>query len=148
MQLLERTRSRVLVTPAGREIAKHAREALRNVKDIVDLAEQGRRIFAGTHRAGILPTLRDHYPDLRLYLREDIAHNLANRLEGGELDFAFLPLPVHRQDVEAIELFDEPLWLAVPKKHRLAERAHLKGEATCAARSCSPWKMARACTPR
>lgn len=139
VQLLERTRSRVLVTPAGREIAKHAREALRNVKDIVDLAEQGRRIFAGTHRVGILPSLgpylmphilpslREHYPDLRLYLREDIAHNLANRLEGGELDFAFLPLPVHRQEVEVIELFDEPLWLAVPRKHRLAERAHLKG---------------------
>ena len=139
VQLVERSRHRVLVTPIGREIEKRARSVLHNVQDIISQAEQDRTALGGIQKAGVLPTLgpylmphilpelRKNYPDLKLFLREEIAQDLVRHLESGELDLIVVPLPLHSKDLDFIELFDEPLWLAIPRHHPLAAKSELEG---------------------
>lgn len=134
VQLVERSRRRVVMTPLGAEIADRARRVLREVSDIAELAEKGRHILEGTLRLGVLPSLgpylfphvlpflRQRYPGLTLYLREEGAETLMRRLEEGDLDVVLFPLPLRREALSAAALFDEALWLALPKGHPLAAK--------------------------
>ena len=135
IQLVERSRARVIMTPVGKEIAARGRIVLRDVQAIVDLAKHGQTLLGGTIRVGvlqslgpyllphILPELHQSYPDLKLYVR----------LDDGSLDVLIFPLPVKGADLESVRLFREPLWIVAPADHRLATlesaaRADLKGE--------------------
>ena len=134
VQLVERSRRRVLLTPVGRDVAERSRRVLRDVQDIVDLAERGRHILEGTLRLGVLPSLgpyllpyvlpylHQRYPDLTLYLREGTADNLLSRLEEGDLDLLIFPIPLRREEFSFDPLFEEPLWLALPADHPLAAK--------------------------
>lgn len=134
VQLIERSRRRVVMTPLGRDVAERARGVLRDVQDIVELAQKGRHILEGTLRLGVLPSLgpyllphilpflRQRYPDLNLYLREDAGENLIRRLEEGDLDVMLHPLPLRNEALATAVLFDEPLWLALPRAHPLAAK--------------------------
>ena len=138
VQLIERSRRRVVMTAIGGEIAERGRRILRDVDDLVALAERGRHILEGTLRLGVLPSLgpyllphivpdlRQRYPGLKLYLREDTAEGLLRRLEDGELDLLLFPLPVRRAGFAAAELFREPLWLALARDHPLSGRKEIE----------------------
>ncbi len=145
VQLVERSRSRVVMTPIGTEIAARARRVLREVADIRDLARGSQRPLSGTIRVGVvqslgsyllphlIPDLHDGFPDLRLYVREGLADALLDRLEDGAIDFLFFPLPLARAELVTVPLFREPLLVVLPREHRLAaateiRRTDLKGE--------------------
>src|SRR5882672_3416596 len=55
-QLFERDRRRVLVTRAGEALVEQARIVLREADALADVAARASDPFAGTLRAGILPT--------------------------------------------------------------------------------------------
>lgn len=134
IQLFERTRRSVVVTPLGREVADRARQVLRGTDDIIDLARAARTPLSGPLRLGVIATLgpyllpyvlsafRQEHPDLRLYLREDPSHRLERRLREGEVDLILVDLPVTMRGLDGMLLFHEPLWLALPPTHRLASR--------------------------
>jgi LysR family transcriptional regulator, hydrogen peroxide-inducible genes activator len=138
VQLIERTRRKVVMTPIGHDIADRAQRVLRDVQDIIDLADRGRHILEGKLRLGVLPSLgpyllplvlpylRQRYPDLKLYLREDMANKLLQRLEDGDLDLLVFPVPVRQDGFSIAELFREPLWLALPKEHPLSSKDRLE----------------------
>lgn len=143
--LVERNRSRVLLTPIGAEVVDRARRVLREVDEIRQTAQRGQRPMSGTLRAGVVqslgsylfpliaPDLHDTYPDLRLYIREGLPETLLRQLEAGTLDFLFHPLPIDRRDIETVTIFDEPLMVVMPRDHPLAagasvDRRRLKGE--------------------
>jgi len=105
-QLVERTKRRVLLTPAGAEVTERARRILAEVRDLADSVQGNSAPLAGDLRLGVIPTvgpyllprvlpsLRRTYPDLRLYLREDQTERLAERLKTGDLDALLLAMPV------------------------------------------------------
>lgn len=145
VQLVERSRAKVILTPIGKEIATRARTILRDVQDIVELAKHGQTLLGGTIRVGvlqslgpyllphILPELHQSYPQLKLYLREGMPQALLNGIDDGSLDLLFFPLPVQGAELQTARLFREPLWIVAPRDHRLAgketaERSDLKGE--------------------
>ena len=145
VQLVERSRSKVVLTPLGREIAGRAKTVLRDVQDIVELAKQGQLPLGGVLRVGVLPSLGPYflphilpelhrlYPDLKLYVKEGLPAALLERLDDGALDLLFFPLPVKAAELRSVRLFREPLWIVVSGEHRLAEkdaiqRSDLKGE--------------------
>ena len=145
VQLVERSRAKVILTPIGREIASRARTVLRDVHDIVELAKHGQSLLGGTIRVGvlqslgpyflphILPELHQGYPDLKLYVREGMPQALLNAVDDGSLDLLFFPLPVNGADLQSVRLFREPLLIVAPPDHRLSqkqavERSDLKGE--------------------
>ena len=140
VQLVERTRSRVVMTPVGTEITARARRVLREVADIREIARGAQRPLSGTIRVGVvqslgsyllphlIPDLHDGFPDLRLYVREGLADALIQRLEDGAIDFLFYPLPLVRADLVTVPLFREPLFIVLPREHRLAEAPEIRPE--------------------
>lgn len=132
--LVERTRRKVMITPLGQEVVERAKQVLRGAEEIADLAASASAPLAGTLRLGVIPTigpyllpcvlprLRKAYPDLKLYLREDLTARLLERMGGGDLDVALLALPYPASDLETIELAEDPFLLACPPDHPLAKK--------------------------
>ncbi|MGB3409360.1 MAG: hydrogen peroxide-inducible genes activator [Jannaschia sp.] len=145
VQLVERSRSGVTLTPVGLDIAARARRVLRDVADISTVARTGSNPFASTMRVGVvgslgsyflplvIPTLHATYPALKFYVREGLAADLMARLRDGALDLLFFPLPVEESALQSTPLFHEPLLVVMPSDHALAAqavvaRADLRGE--------------------
>ena len=134
IQLFERTSRGVLITQAGAEVIERARRILHEVDDLCEAAVGVGGELNGSLRLGVIPTIapyvlphaigliRDAYPALELYLREDRTEALIEQLQAGELDLLLLSLPVARPGIEELALYAEPFLLALPETHALARR--------------------------
>lgn len=135
--LVERAPRKVMLTPAGRELAERARRVLAEVAQMKEAARRSRDPEAGSVRLGIFPTLgpyllphvvsrvRERFPRLELLLVEEKTPVLLERLHEGRLDAALLALPLHDDGLHVEFLFEEPFLLAVPAQHRLASKPRL-----------------------
>jgi LysR family hydrogen peroxide-inducible transcriptional activator len=138
VEIFERGRKPVLVTPAGREILRRARVVLTAVEELQEAARCANENLSGRLCLGVIPTVapyplpavlpavRRAYPDLRLELYEAHTESLVDRLERGELDLLLVALEAPLGDVSTLPLFGDDFLLAVPAEHRLAGRARIK----------------------
>jgi len=130
--LVDRTNRRVAFTPLGESTVERARRLLGEAHEMV-LAAQGERApLTGTVRMGVIPTigpfllprilpaLREAWPQLRLYLREDQTDALLAQLHDGRLDVLVLALPYDCGNVETALLFKDRFSLGLRREHRLA----------------------------
>jgi LysR family hydrogen peroxide-inducible transcriptional activator len=127
--LFERTNRSVEITPVGTAILTHARVILEQADLIQQLARAQRDPLAGPLRIGAIPTLspyliplilrplKKYYPQMKLVLSEELTDTLLDRLRTHEIDAALLATPVAEQNFESLTLFDEPFWIAYPRKH-------------------------------
>jgi LysR family hydrogen peroxide-inducible transcriptional activator len=134
VQLLERSRNGVMLTEAGREIAGRANRILADTRDIVDFARRQGGVLSGPLHLGIIPSvapyvlpgvlplIREKFPDLDLHLRETQTHHLVEELLDGGLDLLLLALPVENPEVETITLFNDRFLLAMPKSRQISNR--------------------------
>jgi LysR family hydrogen peroxide-inducible transcriptional activator len=132
LQLLERGRKGVSLTPGGREIAERAARVLADVNDLVDSARQLAGSFSGTLRFGaipsiapymlpqLLPLIRTTYPELDLHLRETQTQRLLDELVDGQLDVVLLALPVEHAGIETVPLVDDRFLLALPASRKIS----------------------------
>ncbi|MEZ5776491.1 MAG: LysR substrate-binding domain-containing protein [Hyphomicrobiaceae bacterium] len=145
LQLVERSRSGVLITPAGEKILALAIDVTRQVRSIREIARSHQGGLSGLVRLGlpftigpyllplIVAPLHRAYPGLRLYVREDMPTALPDGLESGLHDLLILPIPIRNGDFESIPLFREELHLVGPADHPLAaqgtvHKSALRGE--------------------
>lgn len=124
--LVERTRRVVRFTPVGERIAEKARRVLREADELTDLARAAGKPLSGELRMGVIPTiapfllprllprLRQDWPDLRLYLREETSQAACDGLHRGALDCVLLALPFGCGEVDSQILFDDALFVAFP----------------------------------
>ncbi|PTV96098.1 LysR family transcriptional regulator [Rhodobacter aestuarii] len=124
--LAERTRRSVILTPLGSEIAARARALLLAAQEIEDLARAQAAPEGGDLRLGAIPTigpylipralpgLRARFPDLRLFLREEMTESLIAGLTAGRLDLILFALPFEAEGIEVMDLFDDGYHLAAP----------------------------------
>lgn len=132
--LLQRVGRGLTLTPAGRELARHARDAVdsydRGVRSVLDITapEGGFVPVAFLHTLGtwLVPELirgfRATRPEVRFDLRQHGDAGLVDDLLGGVVDVAVTgDRPEHPQ-LESRRLFLEPLRLVVPPDHRFAHR--------------------------
>ncbi len=150
MTLLERHARGVRVTPAGQALVEHAEgilarlEAAETELSAIAGLRAGRLRMASFPTAGatLMPlaiaTFRAGYPDIELTLAEGEPEEIAPRLRAGEFDLALLfefEEPEAGMDsLTRVELLKDPLYLALPRDHRLAVKgglrlAELRGEA-------------------
>jgi LysR family hydrogen peroxide-inducible transcriptional activator len=127
--IFERTNRSVEITPVGESIVSHARDILEQVEVIEQLAQSHQDPLAGPLRIGAIPTLspylmplillplKKQHPQMKLVLSEELTDILLKRLRNHEIDAALLATPVEEPDLETIPLFDEPFWIAYPRKH-------------------------------
>jgi LysR family hydrogen peroxide-inducible transcriptional activator len=135
--LVERAPRKVMLTPAGRDIAERARRVIAEVEQMKEAARRSQDPEAGTVRLGLFPTLgpyllphvvpriRARFPRLELLLVEEKSDVILARLREGRLDAGLLALPVHDDQLHAEFLFEEPFLLAVPEAHPLAKKDSL-----------------------
>jgi LysR family hydrogen peroxide-inducible transcriptional activator len=125
--LVERTRRIVRFTALGEKIADKAVRVLREAEELAELARAEGKPLHGELRMGVIPTiapfllptmlprLRDQWPHLKLYLREETSQTACEALHRGQLDCVLLALPFSCGDVESATLLDDQLFLAYPR---------------------------------
>ena len=124
LTLVERTRRVVRFTPVGERIAAQARRVLAEAETLTDLARSAGKPLSGDLRMGVIPTiapfllprllprLRAEWPDLKLYLREEVTAAACDSLQRGRLDCVLLALPYRCGEVDSIDLFEDRLHVA------------------------------------
>jgi LysR family hydrogen peroxide-inducible transcriptional activator len=124
--LVERTRRVVRFTPLGEKSADKAVKVLRETEELAEMARAQGRPLHGELRMGVIPTiapfllptmlprLREQWPELKLYLREETSTAACEALHRGQLDCVLLALPFACGDVDSMPLFDDPLFVAYP----------------------------------
>ena len=134
VQLFERTRRRVLLTPAGRELVERARRILLEVDDFQTAARQTADPLQGTLRIGVIPTispyllpmatpiLRTAYPQMRTVWIEDKTPVLVRELGAGTIDAALLALEAELGDVDHALVGIDPFLLATRRDDPLGMR--------------------------
>ncbi|MGE4371967.1 MAG: hydrogen peroxide-inducible genes activator [Xanthobacter sp.] len=126
VQLVERTRRKVMMTEIGGRIAARGRLLLTAAREIEDLAAAHLRPDEGDLRLGAIPTIgpfllppalpliRRQFPALRLFLREELTNSLLEGVHEGRLDVALIALPFPIGTLESMELFEDGYQLAAP----------------------------------
>ncbi|MBA2539678.1 MAG: LysR family transcriptional regulator [Deltaproteobacteria bacterium] len=136
VQVFERDRRSVLITPAGEEVIARARDALAAVDHVTDAARRRGEPLVGPLRLGVIPTIapywlppllpavRSKFPRLELILREDQTHHLLAQLATGKIDIAFLALPVPG-DLTTAAVARENFVVAMPRGAQISKRKRL-----------------------
>ena len=135
--LLERSSRRVLFTEAGLQLVDQAKKILAEIKIFTDMASLQGKEMSGPLHIGFIPTvgpyllpkiifhLKDDFPELELFLHEAQTHQLVRQLEEGRLDCVILAAVTETEPFIEIDLYDEPLVVAVPCDHEWAEQEKL-----------------------
>lgn len=125
--LVERTRRVVRFTPLGARVAEKAVRVLREAEELADMVRAAGKPLSGELRLGVIPTiapfllprilprLRHEWPDLKLYLREEITTIACESLHRGQVDCVLLALPYQCGEVEVADLFEDRLFVAFPQ---------------------------------
>jgi LysR family hydrogen peroxide-inducible transcriptional activator len=110
----------------GMRVAEKAQRILRDAEDLTDMVRAAGKPLAGELRMGVIPTiapfllptllprLREQWPDLKLYLREETSQAACDSLHRGQLDCVLLALPFGCGEVDTAELLDDRLMVAFP----------------------------------
>ena len=130
--VVERTRGNVQLTAVGAEAVKRAEDVLARTEDLVEAARSAGRPLSGRFRLGIIPTvapfllpatlpgMKAAYPDLRLFIREDLTPRLIAGLKAGQLDAAVIALPYEAHGIDHARIGDDEILTAAPIGHALA----------------------------
>lgn len=133
LQVFERDRRSVLVTPAGEDIVARCRLALAAIDEVSEVARHRGKPLVGELRMGVIPTvapywlppllgaLRKAFPELRLILREEQTSRLLELLHAGQIDCAFLALPVAGDFTSAL-ITREEFIVAAPRNAPILKR--------------------------
>ncbi len=131
--VVDRSRSGVILTPVGREAVRGAADILTRAEDLVQAARRAGRPLTGRFRLGVIPTvapfllpaalpaLRRAFPELKLYLREDLTARLIAALKSGALDAALIALPYDTTGLDHAEVGEDRLLAAAPANHAFAQ---------------------------
>ncbi len=124
--LVERTRRIVRFTSLGEKVADKAVKVLREAEELAELARAEGQPLHGELRMGVIPTiapfllpamlprLRQQWPKLKLYLREETSQSACEALHRGQLDCVLLALPFNCGEVDSEPLFEDRLYVAYP----------------------------------
>lgn len=130
--LFERLIRRIELTPLGEAILGKAQALLEDAAALPDHFERAREGVHGPLRVGAIPTIlpyylapllpefAERYPDVDLHVREGTTEELVEHVLEGLMDVAVVSLPVEGAGLVMRELFRDPLYLAVPADHPLA----------------------------
>lgn len=134
-QLFARTKRHVELTEIGKIFLEEARKTVSQAELAVQAVhrashgEIGRLNigFVGSASCEILPKLvhnfRNLYPEVELQLRELTTAQQVRALRDGRIHVGLLRPPIHDQTLSLEHIYSEPLLVALPPHHPLAERS-------------------------
>ena len=129
-ELFERGARQVRLTNFGEAFALRARDILRSVDELEDLARASQDRLVGRLRVGIIPTVAPYllptiigkltgmHDGLDIHVRESLTSKLVQELTEGRLDTAIVALPVSEPSLTEVALFSENFVLVRPDEDR------------------------------
>jgi LysR family hydrogen peroxide-inducible transcriptional activator len=133
--VVDRARSGVILTAVGEEALRRATVILNEAEELVEAAANAGKPLTGRFRLGVIPTiapfllpgalplLRERFPKLRLFLREDLTHRLIAALKAGQLDAALIAMPYDMAGLNWAHVSDDELMAAMPSNHPLSRQS-------------------------
>jgi len=140
VQIFERGKGEVLVTPIGEEIVAQARRALEEAERIKAIAKHGRNPLHGPLRLGVIHTAAPYLlpelvaalaaaaPQMPLDIEENLTANLDEMLKAGLLDAAIVALPYGGAGIAVTPLYSEAFRVIVARRHRWGRRQSIAAD--------------------
>ncbi|MGN8114175.1 LysR substrate-binding domain-containing protein [Labrys sp. 22185] len=128
LALFERGARQIRLTSFGTEFASRARDILRAVEALGDLAQAWQDQLVGPLRIGVIPTVAPYllptlvsnlarsHEGLDIHVRETVTPRLIQELIDGRLDTAIVALPVSEPSFNEVALFTESFVLVRPSE--------------------------------
>ncbi|MFL6467647.1 MAG: LysR family transcriptional regulator [Pyrinomonadaceae bacterium] len=142
IQLFTRTPRKVIITEAGQILLERARTILNEhdgaICQIAEIAggEYGRLrigtasgMFASNQLPGIIREIKKIKPKIDLTVQSGTSHELVDRLMNGDIDSAFVSLPVDNLNIQTMTLFTDELVAIAHPKHPMADERHMTASA-------------------
>ncbi|HUX90649.1 MAG TPA: hydrogen peroxide-inducible genes activator [Gallionellaceae bacterium] len=138
VQIFERSRTAVSMTPIGELIVAQAQRALEEAAQVKEIASQGKDQLAGTLRLGaiytvgpyllpeLIPVLKRKAPHMPLEMEENQTANLEALLANGRLDVIIIALPFGGPGIATQPLYDEDFSVVVPLEHSWVKKKQIK----------------------
>jgi DNA-binding transcriptional LysR family regulator len=138
IQLFERTKHWVKLTPAGQKFLETARRILHDVEEGIQITRQIADGRVGTVRVGlteatlfclapsILKTCREKYPQVNLLLSSGGTEAHVEALRTHQIDIGFVYLPIREPTLVVKPLYEEIYVAAVPISHPLAKKQSIQ----------------------
>jgi LysR family hydrogen peroxide-inducible transcriptional activator len=132
--LFERSRQGVRLTEAGKLFLPKIVILLDRLADATASLRQEAKEASGLVRVGAIPTLCPYLmpevviglkrsaPKVSLAIHEETTSVLVGHLKSGQLDLGVLALPIAERGISMLSICREPFYLAVSKRHRLAQK--------------------------
>jgi LysR family hydrogen peroxide-inducible transcriptional activator len=126
-KLVERSRSGILLTRKGMDVAQRIRLILTEVERLEASTRDSGGVLDGLIRIGIIPTvapylvpklvpnLRTDYPEIEIELKEAVTDRLVADLLDGRLDAVIAALPIEADNVESEPLFADRFYMAMAR---------------------------------
>lgn len=126
IDLLERGPRQIRLTRFGEEFVGRARDILRSVDELADLARSARDRLVGRLRIGIIPTVAPYllpaiigdlsrtHAEIEIHIRETVTPKLIQEFADGRLDTAIVALPISEPSLVETPLFTERFVLVRP----------------------------------
>lgn len=130
VQLIDRTNKSVTITAIGKDIVAKARVCLSELENLADIPSDYHKPLSGKLTLGVIPTIAPYvlpamlrqmtadYPELKLYLKEQITSLLYDELIAGHIDLMLVALPYEFKYVETMPLFKDRFFLAHRKQSK------------------------------
>jgi LysR family transcriptional regulator, hydrogen peroxide-inducible genes activator len=124
--LFERGARQLHLTSFGKDFVPRARDILRSVEALGDVARASRDRLMGPLRIGVIPTVAPYllptiignltrlHEGLDIHVRETLTPKLIQDLADGRLDTAIVALPVSEPSLTEVALFTEEFLLVRP----------------------------------
>ena len=137
VQLLQRSNRKVELTEEGKAFLKEARLSLEHAEKAILDARQVAHLTKEQLNIGfvpvaemkvfpyIMPNIRAKFPELKIHFHSLTDADQLKALHKGEIDIAFTRYAEEAEDIEAIQVFTEPLALIIPKDCPEAAQRHI-----------------------
>lgn len=137
VKLFDRDNLTVSLTSAGKIFLEDANEILAATERLKKKMKNISESNYGTIRVGssqfygsfifpvLIPSLKENYPGIKIEITEESSDQLETMVENGELDFAFIPLPITSGHLTSCHMFNEKILLAIPDESGINSKLRL-----------------------
>jgi len=131
VRLIERDNKKILFTPLAEEVVRQAQNILLGVEELTEQVQRYAKPFGGTIKLGVIPTIapffipqllmiiKQEFPELKIFVREDKSNVVLKQLNEGELDLVLLALPYPATGVVMKSFYQDRFYFAQHKDSQL-----------------------------